>query len=168
MPRAVQQARGSSLIATVLTVTPAPGIVIDRIAYPAAVRLPQADRVEPLSVFGPELVIDVHLSAAPGAPRRADHAAGATALPGVRRASLLRAVSRAGGVGHRRGTQVVRFPERPTFTAPHTGGCASVIARADRAEAVPSHVQALGSGHPRRSAQFPRLDARRRIRRGML
>lgn len=68
MPRAVQQARGSSLIATVLTVTPAPGIVIDRIVYPAAVRLPQADRVEPLSVFGPELVIDVHLSAAPGAP----------------------------------------------------------------------------------------------------
>ena len=57
-----------SLIATVLTVTPAAGIVIDRIVYPAAVRLQQADRVKPLSVFGPEVVIDVHLSAAPGAP----------------------------------------------------------------------------------------------------
>lgn len=57
-----------SLIATVLTVTPPPGITVDRIVYPEAARFQQAGRGKPLAVFGPELVIDVHLSVAPGAP----------------------------------------------------------------------------------------------------
>ena len=57
-----------SLIATVLTVTLAPGITVDRIVYPEAARLQQAGRGKPLAVFGPELAIDVHVSVAPGAP----------------------------------------------------------------------------------------------------
>jgi hypothetical protein len=57
-----------SLIATVLTVTPAPGISVDRIVYPEAARFQQAGRGKPLAVFGPELVIDVHVSVSPGTP----------------------------------------------------------------------------------------------------
>jgi len=64
-----------SLIATVLTVTPAPGITLDRIVYPEPAPFQQAGRGKPLAVFGPELVIDVHLSVVPGTP------AGRVALP---------------------------------------------------------------------------------------
>lgn len=53
------------LIATVLTITPVPGVSVDRIVYPAAAPFQQAGRAKPLAVFGPELVIDVQLSIAP-------------------------------------------------------------------------------------------------------
>ena len=56
-----------ALIATVLTVTSAPGVSIDRIVYPEASPF-QAGRGKPLAVFGPDLVIDVHVSVASGTP----------------------------------------------------------------------------------------------------
>ena len=55
-----------SLIPTVLTVTPPPGVVVERIVYPAPAPFQQAGRATPLTVFGPEFVIDVQLSIGPG------------------------------------------------------------------------------------------------------
>jgi DsbC/DsbD-like thiol-disulfide interchange protein len=57
--------RDPSLIPTVLTVTPTPGVTVGRITYPAAIDFEQAGQAEPLAVYGHEFVVklDVKLAA---------------------------------------------------------------------------------------------------------
>jgi thiol:disulfide interchange protein DsbD len=65
-----------SLIPTVLTLEPLAGITVERVTYPAASKLTQPGRAEPLLVLGPELTIEAQLSIAPTAP------AGEVRIPG--------------------------------------------------------------------------------------
>lgn len=53
-----------SLIPTLLTINPPAGVTVERIVYPVPSTLNQEGRSTPLSVFGPELVIDVQLAIA--------------------------------------------------------------------------------------------------------
>jgi hypothetical protein len=69
--------RDPSLIPTALTLTPQAGLSIDKVVFPKAIDLPQADRAEPLAVFGGDFTVDARLSvAADMAP--GDHAVAAT------------------------------------------------------------------------------------------
>ena len=56
-----------SLIPTVLTIEPPPGVKVEKIVYPAATKLKQEGQTRPLAVFGPDFTITVHLAVAPGA-----------------------------------------------------------------------------------------------------
>jgi hypothetical protein len=65
-----------SLIPTVLTIAPPPGVKVEKIVYPAATKLKQEGQSQPLTVFGPEFTITVHLAVA------ADAVAGELSVPG--------------------------------------------------------------------------------------
>jgi hypothetical protein len=65
-----------SLIPTALTITPPPGLRVEKIVYPAASKLKQEGQTQPLAVFGPEFTITVHLAVA------ADAAKGELSVPG--------------------------------------------------------------------------------------
>jgi hypothetical protein len=56
-----------SLIPTVLTIAPTPGVKVEKIVYPAATKLKQEGQPQPLAVFGPDFTITVHLAVASGA-----------------------------------------------------------------------------------------------------
>jgi DsbC/DsbD-like thiol-disulfide interchange protein len=60
--------RDPSLIPTILTVTPPPGVTVERVVYPPPADLAQAGRSEPLAVLGPEFTIEVSLALAADTP----------------------------------------------------------------------------------------------------
>ena len=69
--------RDPSLIPTVLTLTPPPGVTIESITYPEPSELAQKDRKETLAVLGPEFTIEIKASVA------GTVAAGDLKIPGV-------------------------------------------------------------------------------------
>jgi DsbC/DsbD-like thiol-disulfide interchange protein len=60
--------RDPSLIATVLTLDPQPGVTVTEIVYPPAHDLAQSGQARPLAVFGQEFVIGVRLAVERGLP----------------------------------------------------------------------------------------------------
>lgn len=60
--------RDRSLIATTLTLTPPPGVVVDRVVFPPAQEFVQAGQKTALLVFASDFGVRVHLSVAPEAP----------------------------------------------------------------------------------------------------
>jgi len=56
--------RDSSLIPTVLTIDPPPGVTVTAIDYPAPTDLEQVGQKQPLAVFGPTFAIAVRLTLA--------------------------------------------------------------------------------------------------------
>jgi DsbC/DsbD-like thiol-disulfide interchange protein len=60
--------RDPSLIATVLTLDPQPGITVTEIVYPPARDLAQSGQARPLAVFGQEFVIGARLAVARDLP----------------------------------------------------------------------------------------------------
>jgi len=60
------QPKDPSLIATVLTLEPPPGVAVEEITYPPPTDLAQVGRAEPLAVLGPQFRIEVRLRIAEG------------------------------------------------------------------------------------------------------
>lgn len=56
-----------SLIPTALTIDPPAGLRVEKIVYPAALKLKQEGQAQPLAVFGPDFTITVHLAVGVGA-----------------------------------------------------------------------------------------------------